>query len=232
MGALISELTGKIRAIVPESAGRWSDAALAVLIHQAEMIVGEQTDADWTSTDIALVAGALYYPLPKNFIGVGAVTFAANGTDFIDQTLFPCTVRDLDEANYKWRDQGSTRPTHYSLIGAPGSESSRILLWPKLATVTTEAVRVHHLMSYSSWDLSGIVELIQRTVQPWIQDAVYMPIVLGLMYATIDPNRANLYFRQAFDAMPDVRANFVSPYSGGTPTAVDSWSFRAGGQLR
>jgi hypothetical protein len=228
MGAIVSEVTAKIRSLVPGSSSRWSDTALAVLIHQAEMMVGEQCSSDWTTTDIALVAGSLYYPLPTTAIGVGAVTLGVNGTDFIDEVLFPCTVADLDLSDRDWRDTTGTRPTHYALLGAPGSESSRIMLWPKLAAVTTEKVRVSHLFSYVYRDLS----LVSRTMPHEVQDAVYVPLVLGIMYATIDQQRANLYFRTAFEAMSAVRAGFTGPYSGGLSPDINEGTSRIGGQLR
>lgn len=227
MGALVSEITAKIRNLVPESSGRWSDSALAVLIHQAEMMVGEQCDSDWTTTDITLVAGSLYYPLSANTIGVGAVVFSANGTDFIDEVLFPCTIADLDKADRLWRDTGGTRPTHYALLGAPGAESSRILLWPKLATVTTEKVRVTHLFSYTSVNLS----LVARVVSSEVQDAVYIPLVMGLMYAPLDQQRANFYFRSAFEAIPAVRSRFTAPYGGGLVSDTAPGVTRTGGNL-
>ncbi|MFA7209676.1 MAG: hypothetical protein WC120_05380 [Parcubacteria group bacterium] len=228
MGAIVSEVTAKIRNLVPESSGRWSDAALAALIHQAEMMVGEQCDSDWTTTEISLVAGALYYPLPVSMIGVGSVVLGVNGTDFIDDVLFPCTIADLDAADVDWRDTGGTYPTHYCLMGAPGSESSRILLWPKMETVTAEKVQITHLFSYTAVNLS----LVARSMPAEVQDSVYVPLVMGMMYATIDQQRANLYFRSAFEAMPSVRSRFVSPYSGGTPGYTDPTTSRVGGQLR
>jgi hypothetical protein len=228
MGAIVSEVTAKIRNLVPGSSSRWSDAALTVLIHQAEMIVGEQCESDWTTTDITLVAGALYYPLPSSMVGIGAVVLGINGTDFIDDVLFPCTIADLDLADREWRDTGGTYPTHYALLGAPGGDSSRILLWPKMATVTTEKVRITHLFSYTAVNLS----LTSRSMPSDIQDAVYVPLVLGMMYATIDQQRANLYFRSAFEAMPSARAAFISRYSGGITANTDFGVSRVGGQLR
>jgi hypothetical protein len=228
LGALVGEVTAKIRNLVPESIGRWSDAALAVLIHQAEMMVGEQCDSDWTTTDISLLQGTLYYPLPKTLIGVGSVTYAENGTDFIDEVLWPCTMRDLDESDRTWRDRSGTHPTHYCLLGAPGGESSRILLWPALAVVTTQKVRVTHLFSYYLNDAT----LTARVMTHEAQNAVYVPLVLGMMYANIDAARANLYFRNAFDAMGSVRAGFTSPYSGGFPSDIAPGVSRLGGQLR
>jgi hypothetical protein len=228
LGAIVSEVTAKIRALVPESSGRWTDAAIGVLVHQADLMVGEQCDTTWSHTDITLVAGSLYYPLPTSIIGVGAVALGVNGTDFIDGTLFPCTISDLDESDVNWRSTAGTAPTHYSLLGAPGSESSRIMLWPAMSTVTTEKVRVTHLFS----TITNNALMIGKSAAPEIQDSVYVPLVLGMMFAPLDAARANLYFRRAFDEMPSVRGGFVSPYSGGMASDTSPGVSRIGGQLR
>lgn len=199
--ALLSTVTAKIRNRVPESSDRWSDSVVYSHILLADMIARENCDLSWATTDIPLVAGALYYDLPTTTIGVGAVLFSSDGTNFNKYELAPADIADLDYLDYRWRDTTRDRPTHYVLLGAPGTASSRIMLWPKLSAPTTETVRVKYLNAIVNMSLS----LTSASVAGHIEDIVYVPLTLGLLYGTAEPETADAYLREAFAGMAAVR---------------------------
>lgn len=225
--AIVSSVIAKVRSTVPESSDMWTDSLIVSVVHQADMIVRETCEMTWNTTDITLVANAIYYPLPVDVIGVGAVQFSEDGTDFTKHICWPTTMDDLDSANWFWRKVTGTRPTHYGLVGAPGASASRILLWPAIGTADGQVVRVKYLQSYVNNNLS----MIAAQCPEWIIDSVYLPLTLGLLYGTSKPDAAQAHLQRAFDAILDARGNYLNPANDAMPVDMAPFISRIGGEF-
>jgi len=218
---VVSDVTTKIRGLVPDSTTRWSDNHIQRLIHLADCSISDECETTWGSADISLIDDGHYYPLPSDVIQVTSVEMSLDGTNFDDGFLRPTTYERLDGFNENWIDDRGTQPRHFLLLGTPGVPTvSSIMVYRPLSSVSGEAIRVNYLRSYPNNNAAFEA----KTVPDWVEDQVYMPYVMSLLYAPSDVKMALKYWREYLDNIPDVRSKFRSKYGDSR-----AWGMRSSG---
>ena len=218
MGNIVTEVTQKIRDRVPDSAGRWEDSHIRSMLHLADLAIKEEAESYWGTETISLQSGSLYYGLPESIIAVRAVEFSTDGSDY-DYRLKPITYDKLDRVDGNWMNATATIPEHYLLISAPGVEGySRIMIWRPIASVTNETIRLQCLKCFPENNLSFVA----ATAPGEIQDRLYVPYTLALLYGTIDPRRASSYMEEYGQNVSDVASRYGSRYEEGIGTKEEA----------
>ena len=204
MSALISGVTSKVRALVPNHDGRWDDAAVQSLIHLADLAIREEGQIEWATHEFDMIDGAYYYSLPTDVIEVRSVEFSRDGLVYEDW-LKCVSLRDMDEISLTWQDDAGSTPTYFSLLSTPGTATySKIMIYPKILSTSGQKIRVNYTKSRTAEsDLSG------QSLPDEVQDQVYVPYVLSLMQQHRDPALAKQYMDIYRDNMRRVRARYL-----------------------
>lgn len=190
MGALISGVTERVRAMAPDHEDQWTDAMVQSLIYLADLSVREEADLEWASVEIELVNGALYYAIPSDVIDVRSVEFSRDGITY-DHILSCVSFEDMDDIDVRWQESSGTTPELFSILSAPGSVAySKILIWRPLLSTSGEKIRINYIKSRTSEDSLAAVE-----VPDEVMEDVYLPYVLGLMRQGESPEEAMEYMR-------------------------------------
>lgn len=206
--ALVAATLAKVRRMFPESAGAWSDATVQSAIYMADLLVKERAESTWMTQDLTLVQDGLYYDLPESVIWLGAVTYGRDGSTFKDGALAATTLADMDERIPNWETMKSMKPTHYILLSAPGIVNySKIILWPAMASRTTEKVRLEYIGCYA-YNLSFVAQ----TCEQWVVDDIYGPLVASMLIASREPDRAADLYARALAQIPRLFAESHSKY--------------------
>lgn len=211
MGLIVSQVTEKVRDYAPDTSSAWSDTYVRKMVHLADLAIREEAETRWTREEISLQSGTLYYSLGNPAIAVRSVEFSLDGSDY-NYVLWPISYDELDRLDYRWADDTGVRPSRYLLLSAPGAEGySRIMIWRPVASVTNETLRVIYTSCYPQNNLS----FVQAAAPEWVQDAVYVPYTLGLLYAASDPQRAAAYMQEYQDGLSAVRERYRDEYPEG-----------------
>lgn len=202
---LVSNVIAKVRLEYPDSASRWSDTFLQKLVHAADCAIREEAEIDWSQTDITLLDGAIYYALPEAAIYVDKVLMGLDGSTFDDGYLETTYYDRLDSLSPTWQDDGGTQPRHYWLLSTPGVPGfSKIGVYPKINSVTSEKIRVIYLACKPNNDAA--FGTVASDPNEWIEDMAYVPYVLCHLYAELDPKLSQEYWAMFRSSLPKIRA--------------------------
>jgi hypothetical protein len=207
VSALLTGVEDKVRRLLPNGGDRFTDTRLADYIRLADCAIRENAEIEWASTELDLVAGALYYPLPTDVIEVRSVEFSRDGSIY-DSTLRPVTIEELDRCSLHWQDDTATEPEFYGLLSQPGIYNwSKLLLWKKMDVVTSETVRVNYVKSRAAaGDLAAV------DVPDSVQYEVYVPFVMALCCAEFDVSEAEQRIAIYLANVPKVWSRYQNPY--------------------
>lgn len=203
---LVASVTAKVRNTLPNAGSRWTDSFIRSMIHVADLILREQAEIDWGTTDITLTQDGIYFALPTGCIWVGAVVYSNDGTNFDDGVLWPVTINELDVLDPTWPDTSGTKPTHYFMLSTPGMDSTRIAIYPKMSAVTGEKIRVSYLRAY----VDNSLAIDSLTVPNFLEDSFYVPMVLSLLNGSLNPDAALHYWEKAQGGLAVIRARYGS----------------------
>lgn len=213
MSAIQAGALAKIQDLVPNRIGQgltWETAHVQNLIMLAARAAFEQIGMHHGSETITLVAGQNEYTLDSQFISVERVEFSTVGGpafDF-DGYLHPITFTILDELNRAWREEDGVRPELYTLIGTPGAPNSQIFIYPALAAVSGQVIKV----------TGEIVGSTTTTTMEDIQDQFIVPYTMALMYAATDTRLARRYMAMADDGYYALVGRHADEYASGPRT--------------
>jgi len=179
--SVASEVISRVRALHPDSEGRFSDTLLSSYANAADSLVRERTGMSVTHTDIALLPNVIYYALPSDAIAIKDVLWSSDGGSFDEGILNPMTFRDLDDRTRFWKSDTGSRPEWYGILGTPGAPGCYIMVW-RPVTDEGQEIRVVYRTKNTS-DLSG------RHI-----DLAILPYVMSLIYAQDDEDLFNYWF--------------------------------------
>lgn len=194
---------------MPDASLRYSDSYLSDRAYDADCAVKESCEMAWGTTDISLVDGATYYPLPTDMVAIGDVQYSLDGSTFDGPKVWPATIKDLDSVDPTWKETRASEPTHYALLGCPGATGSKIALYPAVTTAGDKAIRIHYLKCLTSAGLSFAAQ----TVTDFVEDEVYVPHVLSQLYAATDKKQFVKWWSRFLAGTRKVRAKTRSLYA-------------------
>lgn len=200
---LLSEVIPKLRVYYPNSELRYTDEDLTDLVHAADCFVKEMAPIKHNDYTIELLAGVSYYILPSNVVSVMGVRYTSTGGSV--KTLFPITIRELDDQNPSW-NTSTGDPRHYSLKTCPGTVGSYIMLFPP----GSGSIAVSYASYYPADTVEGLAEFAASEVDTWIIDTVYVPYILTMIFAGENPGKFQIYMQKFLSGMSDVQAHFTS----------------------
>ena len=188
MSAIQAGTLAKIQDLVPGRIGdgrTWETAHVQNLIMLAARAAWEEIGTDHGIEIITLVADQNEYTLDQKFISVQRVEYSSGGGPAFeyDDYLLPATFRDFDRLSRSWRGDGGVRPELYTLLSAPGCPSSEIFIYPTLAAVSGEVIKV----------TGEIIGTTSTTSMEDVQDLFVVPYTMAMMYAATDVGLARHY---------------------------------------
>lgn len=193
--SVASETISRVRAILPDSESRFSDALLTQYATMADSLVRERTGMTMTYYDISLTPRTIYYGLPSDVIQIKGVLYSGDGTTFDDGTLNPVSFRDLDEVARFWKDETGSRPEYFGVLGTPGTPGCYLFIWRPVVD-TGKAIRVNYLGTSSSDMESRYIDL------------AVLPYVMSLIYAQDDFRLFNYWFGKYQDGVEKISREF------------------------
>lgn len=213
MSALQSGSLAKLQDLLPNQIGsnrRWPTALVEDLIMLAARAAAERIGFMHREQEIDLTDGTSEYTLDSEFISVVRVDYASSAPDggsglsTYDDYLEATTFSKFDEYRRSWRSDTGVRPEWYTLLSTPGTPAASIFIYPPIATVGGQRIRVKGL---------GI-PAVGTTVHEDIQDRFIVPYVMSMLYATEDEDMAAQYMGEVESAVPSLRGRYASEYSG------------------
>ena len=201
--SVASEVISRVRALHPDSEGRFSDTLLSSYANAADSLVRERTGMSLTTADVTLLPNVIYYGLPSDAIAIKDVLWSTDGTSFDEGILQPITFRDLDDRTRFWKNDTGSRPEWYGILGTPGAPGCYIMVW-RPVTVEGQVIRVIYKTTNTS-ELSG------RHI-----DLSVLPYVMSLIYAQDDEDLFNYWFGK---------------YQQGVETLYDEYASRHGNSM-
>ena len=216
MGLVYSEVLAKVRNLAPDTSARWSDAYIRKLIHLADMAIKEEGETQWASQEIDLQDGASYYTLNDTGVSIRSVEFASDGSNY-DRYLHPTTLWRLDKLSLTWADDTSTEPEYYCVFSTPGEPNAKIMIYRYIASTSGEKIRVNYVACVPDNDVS----MVAVTAPEWVQDAVYVPYVMSLLYSPADINVALNYWLAYQAGIGRVKERYRMPYA-------EDWQWQTG----
>jgi hypothetical protein len=216
MSQVYTGVLEKLQDLLPGQIGtnrRWSTEAVERHIALADRAVRERIENYETYQDITLQAGVRVYNLDSTFIDVFAVEYAADGATF-DHDVLPATFEDFDRLSIRWRDDGGTKPEFYTLLSAPGTPSSQILIHRPMTSVDgTETLRVWGHHRGDDW----YDDATNGQYQPDdIQMSCHVPYVMAILVAGEDASAASQWYDRFLSGIDKVSRRTVSRYSQGS----------------
>ena len=192
MSALISGVTSRVRAMMPEYENRWTDAEIQTLVHTADLAVREGASVEWASHEIELIDGAYYYALPTDVVEVRSVEFSRDGLTYEGGWLECVSFEDMDDVSATWQTDAGTEPSLFSLLSVPGTTTySKIMIWRPILSTSGQKVRVNYIKCRAAEsDLTG------QSMPDEVQERVYIPYVMSLMKQLDDPQMAAEYMAE------------------------------------
>jgi hypothetical protein len=207
--ALVDSIETKVRLTVPGTSDHWSSELIQSFVHAADCLIKEEAESSWTTQEIDLLSEASYYPYSEQTIAIRFIDMATDGTNFDDGALEPIGYDDLDAGGAKWVDDRGSQPDYYVMLGTPGVPDSRVMIYRKISGVTTEKIRLWVLKCIPDNDATFEAE----TVPEVIEDRVYLPLVLALLYADNDNNAFTRYMDEYSQNIVLVKDYYRSKYT-------------------
>lgn len=213
MSAVVAGTLVQLQNLLPGQIGtnsQWTSAYIQDVIMLADAAVRERCETYRPTQEISLVADTDTYDLDSSFIEVTEVEWSSDGSTFIDY-LTPIDFKGLDRECLTWRDSRASRPIHYNLLSAVGtqetsggaSDGSQIVIYPPPSTVTSETIRV-----------TGVGLGTTTTGVPLdVIHLVYVPWCLSFLFGTKEPRRAYEHWKSFQRGCQIVGERFVDPYT-------------------
>ena len=169
-----------------------------------------------------------HYNLPTNMVAIDTVLYSTDGTTFDDGELEPSTIHDFHNDHYKWSELRGVEPGYYALLGCPGASGSKIVVYPALSTVTSNAIRVRYLRCRAEAGTNFLAD----TAQGWVEDEVYIPHVMAQLHAQRDKRLFRRYWAEYLINVNKLRGASRSRY-GETKDSIGAFGDypASGGQL-
>lgn len=215
MSQVVTGVTEKLQDLLPGQIGtnlRWSTSDVERHIMSADRAVRERTENRLHRQEISLVADQLEYTLDSEFIDIASVEFAIDGSTY-DYHLAPVTLSDLDKTDIGWRDNGGIRPECYTVLSAPGLNTSKLLVYRPMTSVDAQTIRVTGIGLGDSED----------DVPDDVQAKCHVPYVMAMLKAGEDDQAAARWFGEYLGGCDEIRRRTRSPYAGGTTKLGVSW---------
>ena len=209
-------ITKAVRAKLPDSQARYTDAELADMVINVDKIVREYCGGRHSHVDIQMLDSVMFYRLPELAIQVvGASVSTDGGSTFNVIELVPTSLSSMSSYSDRWRTTRSNHPERYCVLSAPGCPQgqhgfggtgySMIMLWPSVSGDAQPIVRVRYRSAQSP------ITVISQSIDWWTIENVYVPGVMAQIYCYESMDRFRSNWELFLVGMDELRAGLTAP---------------------